>query len=144
MDATQAKEFLASRIVDQSRLENVEFSEIERKMLFYSEAHPSLADMDKVLEEFGQNYNRTPYEEVVSSLICNAYRRDRKDPTLSQRWKNARKSLRWEDHYINVMMKRGIASATLARDFVIYVAIGLLVVVAIVISAVVAANTEGP
>jgi len=132
MNPTEAKEFLASRIVDQARLENVEFSELERKMLFYSEAHPSLPDMGTVLVEFDENCNTVPYERVVSTLICNAFRRERKDPALSQQWKDARRSLRWEDHYINVMLKRGLASATRTRDLLIYVAVGVLVVLAIV------------
>lgn len=133
MTTTEAKEFLASRIVDQARLENVEFSDTERKMLFYSEAHPSLPDMATVLVEFDQNYNTVPYELGVSTLICNAFRRDRKDPALSQQWRDATKTLRWEDHYINVMLKRGLASATRTRDFLIYIAVGLLVVVGIML-----------
>ncbi|MGA9526693.1 MAG: hypothetical protein WBS24_01120 [Terriglobales bacterium] len=133
MNTIEAKEFLASRIVDQAKLESIEFSEIERKMLFYSEAHPSLPDMDTVLVEFDQNYNTGPYELVVSTLICHAFRRDRKDPALAQQWKDAARSLRWEDHYINVMLKRGLASATRMRDFLVYIAVGLLVVFGIIL-----------
>lgn len=133
MNSSEAKEFLASRIVEQARLENVEFSELERKMLFYSEAHPSLPDMETVLVEFDQNYNMMPYEKLVSSMICNAFRLDRKDPALSQQWQDARKTLRWEDHYINVMLKRGLAAATRTRDLLIYVAVGVLAVLAIVV-----------
>jgi hypothetical protein len=128
MNAMEAKEFIASRIVDQARLEEVEFSELERKMLFYSEAHPSLPDMDKVVSEFDQTVNMPPYEKVVSSLISNAYRRDRKNTMLSQRWNEAEKALRWEDHYINVMLKRRLTSANRRRDFLIYIAVGIAVV----------------
>jgi|HubBroStandDraft_1064217.scaffolds.fasta_scaffold00410_5 hypothetical protein len=128
MNSDEAKQFLASRIVDQAILEGVEFSELERKMLFYSETHPSLPDMDTVLIEFDQTYNMVPYERVVSPLICNVYRRDRKDPALALQWKDARKSLRWEDHYIKVMLNRGLAMATRKRDLLIYVAVGIGVV----------------
>jgi hypothetical protein len=131
MNAIEAKEFLASRIVDQARLENVEFSEVERKMLFYSEINPSLPDMDAAAKEFDENYNMFPYEKLVSSLVCNAHRRDRTDPALAQKWKDARRTLRWEDHYINVMLKRGMASATRTRDLLLYVALGVLVVAVI-------------
>jgi hypothetical protein len=128
MNSSEAKQFLALRIVDQALLEGVEFSELERKMLFYSEAHPSLPDMDEVIIEFDQTYNMFAYEGVVSSLICNAYRRDRKDPALAQQWDNARKGLRREDHYIKVMLKRGLTMATRKRDLLIYVAVGIAVV----------------
>jgi|ERR1700691_2279946 hypothetical protein len=128
MNSVEAKQFIASRIVDQAVREGVPFSEVERKMLFFSETHPSLPDMDQVFIEFNETYNMFPYERVVSSLICNAYRRDRKEPQLAQQWADARTSLRWEDHYIKVMLKRGIAGANRTRDFLIYVAIGILVV----------------
>lgn len=133
MNSTEAKEFLASRIVEEAKLEDVEFSEVEQKMLFYSESHPSLPDMDSVLLEFRENYNMIPYELVVSNLICNAFRRDRKDPVLLERWKEARISLRAEDHYIKVMLKRGLAAATRTRDLLIYIAVGLSVVIGLVL-----------
>jgi hypothetical protein len=132
MNAMEAKEFVASRIVDQALLEGVLFSEVERKMLFFSEAHPSLPDMYEVLTEFNETYNMFPYERTVSSLICNAFRRDREDVALAQRWEDAKKSLRREDHYINVMLKQGLASANRKRDFLIYIGIGIAVVLVIV------------
>jgi hypothetical protein len=132
MVSMEAKEFLASRIVDQALLEGIPFSEIERKMLFFSEAHPSLPDMYEVLNEFNQTYNMFPYERTVSTLICNAFRRDREDAALAQQWEDARKSLRWEDHYINVMLKQGLTSANRKRDLLIYIGIGIAVVFVIV------------
>jgi len=133
MNSSEAKEFLALRIVDQALLEGVEFSELERKMLFYSETHPSLPDMDTVIIEFDQTYNMFAYERVVSALICDAYRRDRKNPALAQQWNDARKSLRSEDHYIKVMLKRGLAMATRKRDLSIYIAVGIVAAVAIAV-----------
>ena len=128
MNPIEAKQFIASRIVDQAAQEGVPFSEVERKMLFFSESHPTLPDMDQVLIEFNETYNMFPYERVVSSLICNAYRRDRKEPEFAQKWADARTSLRGEDHYNKVMLNRGLAAANRTRDFLIYVAIGILVV----------------
>jgi hypothetical protein len=128
MNSLEAKNFIASRIVTQAALEGVSFSEVERKMLFFSETHPSLPDMDQVLVEFEESFNMFPYERVVSTLICNSYRIDRRQPTLAKQWRDARTSLRREDHYINVMLKRGLAAANRKRDFLIYVAIGFVVV----------------
>jgi len=128
MNSAEAKEFIASRIVDQAMLESVEFSEIERKMLYYSETQTTLPDMDQVLIDFNETYNMIPYERTVSSLICNSYRRDRNEPALAQKWEDARKTLRGEDHYIKVMLKSGLASANRKRDLLIYVAIGIAVV----------------
>ena len=132
MNSADAKQFLASRIVDQALLEGVPFSEIERKMLFFSEKHPSLPDMDKVTVEFDQTYERFEYEQKVSSLLCDVYRRDRRDSALARQWRDARRSLRWEDHYIKIMLKRGLTSANRKRDFLIYVLIGIIVVIVLV------------
>jgi hypothetical protein len=51
-----------------------------------------------------------------------------KEPEFAQKWADARTSLRGEDHYIKVMLNRGLAAANRTRDFLIYVAIGILVV----------------
>ncbi len=128
MDPLEAKEFLASRIVDQALLEGVSVSEIERRMLFFSETHPSLPDMYEMLNEFNETYRMFPYERTVSSLICNAFRRDREDAALAQRWEDAKKTLHRQDHYISVMLKQGLASANRKRDLLIYIVIGLAVV----------------
>jgi hypothetical protein len=128
MNSLAAKQFIASRIVDQAMREGVPFSEVERKMLFFSESHPSLLDMDRVQIEFDEKYNMVPYERVVSLLICNAYRRDRKEPQVAQLWADARTSLRGEDHYLKVMLKRGLSAANHTRDLLIYVAVGISVV----------------
>lgn len=72
INSDDAKQFLVSRIVDQALLEDVEFSELERKMLYYSETHPSLPDMDTVLIEFNQTYNMFPVREgrFIPDLQC--------------------------------------------------------------------------
>ena len=88
--------------------------------------------MYEVLNEFNETYNMLPYERTVSSLIRNAFQRDRGDPGLAQRWEDAKSSLRREDHYINVMLKQGLASANRKRDLLIYIGIGLAVVIIIV------------
>jgi hypothetical protein len=128
MNSLDAKQFLVSRIADQAQLEDIPFSEIERKMLFFSEAHASLPDMENVTAEFDQTYNMFDYEQKVSSLLCNVYKRDRRDSLLAQQWRDAIRTLRWQDHYIKIMLKRGLASANRKRDFLIYIAIGGIVV----------------
>jgi hypothetical protein len=128
MNPMEAKEFLATRIMNQALLENIPFSEVERKMLFFSEVRPSLPDMYEVLVEFNETYNMFPYERTVSSLLCNAFRRDREDPALAQQWKDSARSLRGEDHYIKVMLKQGLGMATRKRDLLISIAVGVAVV----------------
>jgi hypothetical protein len=100
-----AKEFIVSRITDQAALENVDLSEVERKMLYFSERHPSLPDISDVATEFDQNYNMYEYEAKIVGLVRNAFRRDKKvSPEKREKWVAARRALRWEDHYIKVMV----------------------------------------
>lgn len=54
--AREAKEFLVSRIVEQARRENTPLSEIERKMLYFSETGWTLPDIMEGNEEFDREY----------------------------------------------------------------------------------------
>jgi hypothetical protein len=46
--AREAKEFLISRIVEEARRENIPLSEVERKMLYFSETDWTLPDIMQV------------------------------------------------------------------------------------------------
>lgn len=50
--AREAKEFLVSKIVEQAQHEEVPLSDIERKMLYFSETDCSLPNTGAVSEEF--------------------------------------------------------------------------------------------
>lgn len=101
----EAKRFLVSRITDEARREDVPLSELEQKMLFFSEQYPTLPDMAEVNERFESEYDDEKYEERIARLSKAAYDRDRKDsPETAQRWIDAIKVLKKEDHYILVMI----------------------------------------
>ena len=53
----EAKEFLVSRIVAEAQREGVPLSEIERKMLYFSETGWTLPDMMEVDEAFDRDYD---------------------------------------------------------------------------------------
>ena len=48
----EAKEFLVARIVAEANKEGVPLSEVERKMLYFSETDWTLPDIDEVSEAF--------------------------------------------------------------------------------------------
>jgi predicted nucleotidyltransferase component of viral defense system len=104
MDSIAAKQFLISRVVEQAKFEFAPLSEIERKMLYFTEVHPTLPDIYKVNEEFERKYDADEYEAKIVDLLKNARTRDSQDsPTLNQQWKDALNALKKEDHYILVM-----------------------------------------
>ena len=67
--AQQAKEFLISQIIEQARRENVSLSEVEQKMLYFTEAEETLPDIYEVNEQFERE--TAPYTRR-KSLACSA------------------------------------------------------------------------
>jgi hypothetical protein len=105
--ARDAKEFLIARIVEQAKRENIPLSEVERKMLYFSEGHWTLPDIASVSEKFDHEYNQDEYEEKITHLIKEAAIHDRKQSAEQyDLWWDAIRLLKKEDHYILVMIDR--------------------------------------
>jgi hypothetical protein len=142
MDSIAAKQFLISKIVEEATLENVPLSEIETKMLHFSEAHPSLPDLYEANAEFERNYDSGEYEAKVAALLKSARDRDQKSsPVQGQEWKDTINALQKEDHYILVMVHQAFGAGSAAtkrghrlRDFAIYVAIGVAFVAIVLLT----------
>jgi hypothetical protein len=104
-NAREAKEFLISRIVAEAQRENVPLSEIERKMLYFSETAWTLPDIMEVNDEFDREYDQTEYENKIVRLIRNETKRLHKEnPEGLASWISAARKLKKEDHYISVMI----------------------------------------
>ncbi len=104
-----AKEYLVSQIVEEAQRESVPLSEIERKMLFSSENYWSLPDIMEVNAQFEKEYDSEEYEAKISELIRNAYDRAKKESqSETERWKEAIRILRKEDHYLLVMIDEAL------------------------------------
>lgn len=141
MDAVAAKQFLISKVLQEAESSHVHLSEIERKMLYFTEVHPSLPDIHEVNAEFERNCNADEYEHKVAQLLKNARARDTNiSPSREQDWKEAFDALKKEDHYILVMV--GLAfgygapsgNGHRVRDFLIYIAIGIGLVLSLVLT----------
>ncbi|MFZ0297882.1 MAG: hypothetical protein WAM13_05980 [Candidatus Sulfotelmatobacter sp.] len=140
MNSVDAKQFLIARVIEEADLEKVRLSDIERKMLYFTEAYPSLPDIYEINAEFERNYDADEYEDKVATLFKNARDRDgRTSPSREQEWKDALDALKKEDHYILVMVRQAFRAGSDARteshfrDFLIYVAIGVALVLALVL-----------
>jgi len=139
--AQRAKEFLISQVVEEAQRENVPLSEVERKMLYFTEVHPSLPDMYEINAEFERNYDAAEYEDKVAALLRNARDPDsRPSPVREQEWKDALDALKKEDHYILVMVAQafgvGLAVSGGKRfcDLRIYAAIGVGLVLTVILA----------
>jgi len=102
----EAKEFLISEIVAEAQRENVPLSEVERKMLYFTESGWTLPDIMKVSEDFDREYDQDKYERKIAKLVTKADERMRKGSRDDyDRWWAAIRFLQQEDHYISVMIR---------------------------------------
>lgn len=135
VEPTAAKQFLISKVIEQARVERMHFSDVEEKMLSFSEAEPETA---QVLPEFEQQYpDSEEFERKVRRLLRNARERERQgSPEFEKLWHEAITALKNEDHYILVMVteafprdRQSISPDRRLRDFMIYLAVGIAVLV---------------
>ena len=102
----EAKEFLISQIVEESQRENVPLSEVERKMLYFTESGWTLPDIMQVNEDFDREYDQAKYERKIAKLVTQADKRIRKGSREDyDRWWVAIRFLQREDHYVSVMIR---------------------------------------
>jgi hypothetical protein len=102
----EAKEFLISKIVEEGQRENVPLSEVERKMLYFTESGWSLPDIMQVNEDFDREYDQDEYEHKIAKLVRKADKRIRRDVRDDyDKWWAAIRFLEREDHYILVMIR---------------------------------------
>jgi hypothetical protein len=95
----EAKEYLVSKIVEEAQRENVPLSEVERKMLYFTESGWTLPDIMKVSEDFDREYDQVKYEQKIAKLVTKAYRSARKGSRDDyDRWWAAIRFLQREDH----------------------------------------------
>ena len=131
MDSVTAKQFLISRVAEEAELEGVPLSKVEKKMLHFTEVHPTVPDIYEVNAEFERSYDSDEYEAKIASLLKKAREKDRSDSaTKEQQWIDALDALKTEDHYILVMVSQAFGrtagtKGSRLRDFALYVAIGI-------------------
>ncbi len=97
----EAKVFLASRIADEADREGIPLTEIERKMLYFSESGWTLPDMTEVKAVFDRQYDRGLFEARMARLIRRARSRLMGgDKAEYETWKWAIQELHGQDHYV--------------------------------------------
>jgi hypothetical protein len=100
-----AKKFLIGQIMIEAANENVPLSELEHRMLEFSEAEKTPRNFAELNAEFENEYDTAEYEEKIASLIRNrvAGLHAIDSPELDQ-WNDAVITLSEEDHYLLVMI----------------------------------------
>jgi len=129
----EAKEFLISQIVVEAQRENIPLSEVERKMLYFTESGWTLPDIMKVNEDFDREYDQDEYEHKIAKLVTKADKRIGKGVRDDyDKWWAAIRLLQREDHYILVMIR--LAGLRPRGDQLKLLATGLGIVTVILIA----------
>jgi len=105
MKVHEAKDFLVAQTAEQAVLEGVPLSDLEKRMMYFTEIEEMSEDPIKLNEEFEAEYDSDEYEGKISKLLQHAYARIKKEnPEAARQWSEAILELRKGDHYILVLL----------------------------------------
>ncbi len=100
----EAKEFLVAKIAEEAQREGVSLSDVERKMLYFSETDWTPSDTMDVNDKFDREYDQDKYENKIRGLVGHLSQRiKREDRKEYDSFVDALRALSKGDHYILVM-----------------------------------------
>jgi len=136
MDTKQAKDFLVEQTAEQAALENVLLSDLEKRMMYFTESDPASCDNPIDLnEEFEEQYETEAYELTISRLLHHASKRlKHEEPEKLHTWNQAIGTLRKGDHYILVLLDVDSELVQQAPRIRLAIAWGIGLGIAVVIS----------
>jgi hypothetical protein len=103
----EAKDFLVQEIATEAQAEGIPLSNLERRILYFTESDDAIEDPATLNEQFTAQYGAAEYERKISRLVARAYRRlKRESPAKLSLWNDALRVLRKSDHYILVFCKQ--------------------------------------
>jgi hypothetical protein len=125
MRVREAKDFLVHQTAEQAALEGLPLSDLERRMMYFTEGKGALEDPTTLNDEFEAQYDSAKFERKISRLMRHAHKRLKKEgPEKAQRWDKAIRTLRRGDHYILVMWGHPLSHSS-PRDWATYVVLTL-------------------
>ncbi len=111
-----AKDYLARRIAEEAEGSGSPLTEVERKMLYFSEEGSTFPDVSAVSAQFDRDYNQDEYEKRIASLVRKIEARDATQDHLEQEaWDEAVEKLRDGDHYLSVLVNPSLSGDNAIR-----------------------------
>jgi hypothetical protein len=137
MRVNEAKDFLVQQTAEQAQREGVSFSDLERRMMYFTESDDVVENPISLNEEFESQYDTAEYESKIAGLLGRAYNRLKEEGSHAiQTWDEAIRELKQGDHYILVMWAEHWIAArpwgfwkTMGASFVLVVALFLLMAI---------------
>ena len=107
MKAREAKDFLVAQTAEQAALERVRLSDLEKRMMYFTETGECPEDPLALNGEFEKEYDTDEYETKVKKLLANAHRRlkEERSPAVAE-WEESLKVLDQTDDYILILCDR--------------------------------------
>jgi hypothetical protein len=100
----EAKDFLVQQTAEQALLEGVPLSDLQKRMMYFTEGKEATEDPIELNDEFEAQHNTAEYEAKISRLLHHAYSRVKKEnPETARVWDESIRLLRKGDHYILVL-----------------------------------------
>ena len=109
----EAKDFLVQQTAEQAQRESVPLSELEKRMMYFTEGEDAVENPIALNEEFEAQYDTPEYEAKIAGLLGRAYKRlKRENPEIVQIWDAAINELKKGDHYILVMWRERLVATS--------------------------------
>jgi hypothetical protein len=106
MHAKQAIDFLVTQAAQQAALEGVPLSDLEKRMMYFTEGTDRVEDPVQLNAEFEADYDTTEYETKISKLLKHAHQRlTKEDSKLTLQWNEAVSCLERGDYYILILLQ---------------------------------------
>jgi hypothetical protein len=108
---SDAKRFVVEQVLTQARAENVQLSDVERKMLSWSESDPDFIVDPQLPAQLASEISDEEYERKVAGLLSRRFGVGvSADPAAEAQWTQAAEVLHQGDHYILVMLDEALGS----------------------------------
>jgi hypothetical protein len=96
----EALDHMAARIAARAQEEGTPLSEVERKMLYFSETDPQLPDQTAFNREFGLSCDEDEYERKIAAFAHSIEEHDNFHPAARMSWNRAFAKLGEGDFYL--------------------------------------------
>ena len=116
MHVREAKNFLVAQTAHQAALEGVPLSDLEKRMMYFTESPGIVEDPVKLNDEFEAQYDSEEYESKIARLLHQAQARVKKEnPEGARLWNDALRCLENGDHYILVLWGKNSSNSFAPR-----------------------------
>lgn len=130
----EAKGYLAGRIAEEAERDGIPLTEVERKMLYFTETGWTLPEMKQVSSEFDRDYDQGEYEQKIGGLACKIQSRLRaQGDHEADTWDQAVTELSHGDHYLFLLVdaEDSTRKGTKHNPMVLVIALALFALVAL-------------